>query len=109
MKINQTKKKDLTLQKHWNAYLKAISQENKIKTKLNCMQPTNSEKQQLQKRLHKRLCLIINSSYSATFSVSNYNSHEQKIDWSLQNLLEDKGGKTQHINPKQNNKKIPYQ
>lgn len=109
MKINQTKKKDLPPPKHWKAYLKAISQENKIKTKANCMQPTNSEKQQLHKRLHKRFCPIINSSYSATFSVSNYDSHEQKIDWSLQNLLEDKEEKNQHINPKQNNKKISYQ
>lgn len=73
------------------------------------MQPTNSEKQQLHKRLHKGLCPIINSSYSAMLSVSNYDSHEQKKDWSLQNLLEDKGEKKPHINPKQNNKKIPYQ
>lgn len=37
------------------------------------MQPTNLEKQQLHnKRLHKRLCPIINSSYSATYSVTNY-------------------------------------
>lgn len=37
------------------------------------MQPMNPEKQQLHnKRLHKRLCPIINSSYSATYSVTNY-------------------------------------
>lgn len=36
------------------------------------MQPMNPEKQHLYKRLHKRLCPIINSSYSATYSATNY-------------------------------------
>lgn len=73
MKINQTKKKDLEKKSLREAYLKTISQENKIKTKANCMQPMNPEKQQLHnKTLHKRLCPIINFSYSATYSVTNY-------------------------------------
>lgn len=73
MKINQTKKKDLEKKSLREAYLKTISQENKIKTKANCMQPMNPEKQQLHNEtFHKRLCPIINFSYSATYSVTNY-------------------------------------
>lgn len=37
------------------------------------MQPMNPEKQHLHnKRLHKSLCPIIKSSYSATYSAANY-------------------------------------
>lgn len=59
MKINQTKKKEFKKSLR-EAYLKAISQENKIKTKANCMQPMNPEKQQLYyKRLQKDYALSL--------------------------------------------------
>lgn len=54
MKINQTKK-DLEKKSLREAYLKVISEENKIKTKANCMQAMNPEKQQLHKTTQKTM------------------------------------------------------
>lgn len=66
------------------------------------MQPMNPEKQQLlNKRLQKRLCPIINSSYSATYSVTNYDgvqdrreTDQHRISWKT---------KEKTAKPKQNN------
>lgn len=98
MKINQTKKKEFKKSLR-EAYLKAISQENKIKTKANCMQPMNPEKQQLHnKRLQKDYALPLTLLIQPHIQPLIMMEFRQKTDWSAQNLLEVEGKKQQNQN-----------
>lgn len=101
MKINQTKKKDLQ-KNHWERLiLKQFHKKIRSKPKQIACNLRTQKSNNYTTRLHKRLCPIINSSYSATYSVTNYDSRRQKTGWSMQNHLENKGKKPHKTKRKQ--------